>query len=83
MTRWWVLGGGGGLVYIIINSIPAVSWDHGHSFPQNFPATMQEDPDQTVPSVRTRLRPSFRPDHEHRGRAPRQHLLQTLLLLRH
>ena len=44
---------------------------------------MQEDSDETLQGVRARLCASFRPDYEHRGRAPRQHLLQTLLLLRH
>ena len=61
----------------------AVSRHYRHSLPQELPAAVQEDSDAAVPRVCPRVRAPLRQDHEHRGRAPRQHLLQAFLLLRH
>lgn len=53
------------------------------SLPKELPADLQEDPVPPLPGLRPRLHPPLRPGHCDGCRGPRQHLLQTLLLLRH
>lgn len=53
------------------------------SLPKELPADLQEDPLPPLPGLRPRLHPPLRPGHCDGCRGPCQHLLQTLLLLRH
>nr|XP_031532899.1 MOB kinase activator 3B isoform X2 [Vicugna pacos] len=53
------------------------------SLPQELPADLQEDSVPPLPGLRPRLHPPLRPGHRDGRGGPCQHLLQTLLLLRH
>lgn len=53
------------------------------SLPKELPADLQKDPVPPLPGLRPRLHPPLRPGHRDGCRGPRQHLLQTLLLLCH
>lgn len=63
--------------------ILVVSSHNRHTLSQNVPAPMQENPNTSLQGLCPRVRASFRQNHEYRGRAPCQYLLQAFLLLCH
>ena len=63
--------------------IVVVSSHNRHTLSQNVPAPMQENPNTSLQGLCPRVRASFRQNHEYRGRAPCQYLLQAFLLLCH
>ena len=70
-------------LYHLIFFILVVSSHNRHTLSQNVPAPMQENPNTSLQGLCPRVRASFRQNHEYRGRAPCQYLLQAFLLLCH